>query len=130
MRIDTKMVNDNTDKLYAAAKVVETYFKATYQGDMSAVRAVFHETATITGFLGDEFVVFSVDEFIALLSGREAPAAKNEPYDKRIIAVDVSERIATVKTYNLVGDTYFTDKINLALFNGQWKIINKLFATN
>ena len=121
-------MNDASLEISAAAQVVENYFQATYHGDMDAIRAVFHEAATIVGFIDDEFYVFSVDEFITRLSQYPSSAESKEKYDKRIVAVGLDKQIATVTTHNLVGDRYFTDKINVAFCDGKWKIIYKLFT--
>ena len=70
-----------------------------------------------------------MDEFIHNVMNRPIAAKAGEKYDKCVLAVDVTDKIARVKARNLVGDTFFIDQMNVACINGSWVIINKLFTS-
>jgi uncharacterized protein YyaL (SSP411 family) len=50
--------------------VVEAYFHATYNGDAGGIKKVFHEVATISGYIEDEFYTWTVDQFVANIAGQ------------------------------------------------------------
>jgi ketosteroid isomerase-like protein len=112
-----------------AKHVVEAYFQATYHGDAEEIKKVFHERATVSGYVGDAFYSWTVDEFVNNITSRPIAANCDEIYDKQVLAVDVTDRIARVKARNLVSDTYFIDQMNVACVDGVWLIINKLFTS-
>lgn len=109
-------------------EVVTMYFKGTYNGDSGLLNKAFHPDARITGIINNEPIDWSVSDFIARVTAQPTAAAKEEKYDKEIIAIDKTKNAAIVKSRVVVGPLVFFDYITLLKINNSWVIRNKSFT--
>lgn len=108
---------------------IDNYFQGTYRADAGLLRDAFHPAARICGFIGEQYVDMSLDEFVERVCHAGADSLHTKKYDKKIISMDIQDTIAVVKAKVLVDETYFIDFINLVLQDGRWFIRHKAFVS-
>lgn len=117
----------NTTAEAAARVPLEIYLKAHATGDGTHLRQAFLPTAHIEGIRNDKFTSWTVNEYAANFSGKPSP---EEPQRKRWIEkleVTGTAAIATLRfDYPKVK---ITDYMVLIKDNGEWKIANKVYAS-
>jgi hypothetical protein len=108
-------------------KVVECYFKGTFEGDRKMLEECFHPMAHITGHYNEQAIDLCLGDFIKRVLQQQAEGV-NKVYDKSIISIDVQQEVAVVKAKVRVGDDFFIDYLSLMTFDHQWKIRHKVFT--
>ena len=101
-------------------EVLLNYIKGTYESHIPLLRACFHESAKMTGYLGD-----------TLVDGTPEPLGK-EPYEAEIQFIHITGRTASAAVHEtgFRGNTCLTDYFQLLkLEDGSWKIVSKTFTT-
>ncbi|MEO8634036.1 MAG: nuclear transport factor 2 family protein [Gemmatimonadales bacterium] len=64
----------------------------------------------------------------AWYAGFAKSAGKEEPGDLRIIALEVTNDVASVKVLEEYPDSRYTDYLSLVRFDGQWWIVSKIYT--
>lgn len=108
----------------AIQKVVGNYLEGARSGKGAAMKPAFHDAATIYGYVG-------ADLFGGPIQGLYDWNDQNGPakdIQARYTHLDVVGTCASVRvdTDNWTGHR-FTDFFNLVKFDGQWKIVSKVF---
>jgi len=108
----------------AITKVVGNYLEGARSGKGAAMKPAFHDAATIYGYVGK-------DLFGGPIQGLYDWNDQNGPakdIQARYTNIDVVGTCASVRvdTDNWTGHR-FTDFFNLVKFDGQWKIVSKVF---
>ena len=106
---------------------VQHYFDGMYHRDLGLLRKAFHPRAYLFGHLNGKFVHISLDQWLDMVESRPVPAESGEPYDMKIVALDVTGQVATVKVADLYRGLRFTDYLSLAKVDDAWVIVNKTF---
>lgn len=108
-------------------QVIEQYLAGGRSGRADDMRPVFHEHATVHGYIGGELFGGPIQLLFDWVDGNDG-ATGIELTDS---AVDVANTIATVRLEldNWAGHR-FTDQFTLLKIDGQWKIISKVFHTH
>lgn len=104
--------------------VLEQYMNAARSGNGEAMKRVFHNKASIFGYVGDDIFADPIQHFF-VWNENNGPAVDLEGLIADIDLVD------TVATARLELDNWtgldFTDLFTLMKFDGEWKIMNKVF---
>jgi len=120
------MNQENTD-LDLIAQTVQLYFNGMYQGDVESLREAFHPEAYLFGYLGKDFMHISAKDWFKAVDNRPIPFIEGEEYDMKIVSMDVTGEVATVKVADLYMGLQFTDYLTLSKIDGNWVIVNKAF---
>jgi len=114
---------DNDDHVGIAA-LMQNYIEGGRMGSVDTLRPIFHELATICGYVGPDLFAGPIEMFYDWHAGN-GPAADLEVGDMRI---DVEGTAASVRIDldNWTGHR-FTDFFTLVKVNGQWQIMSKVF---
>jgi len=113
-------------KQAAIRAAVEHYFKGHATGDGSHFAKVFHPDAKLFWIGGDGSVMQRTSaDYIRGASGR--PAADEAQRRRRIVSIDVTGTIATVKVELDYPSAKFTDYFSMVEDKGQWWIVNKTY---
>ena len=104
--------------------VMQTYIEGGRTGSVDTLRPIFHELATICGYVGADLFAGPIEMFYNW-HAENGPASDLETGDIRI---DVEGTAATVRIEldNWTGHR-FTDFFSLARIDGQWQIMSKVF---
>jgi hypothetical protein len=109
------------------SKAIQPYLDGAKAGRGDVMKASFHESATVYGYLGDTLVQGPI-QLIYDWTDSLGPAPKINP---RIVRVDVAGTTANARVEVDHWQTYrFTDTFNLMKINGKWLIVNKIFHTH
>lgn len=112
----------------AVRAVIESYVNACRSGDVMALRALFHEEASMSGFLGGNAIAGTPEPFFEAVAQNPAPRAAGLSYEATIESVSVHGRIGTAELHEqgYLGMN-FVNHFQLLLLDGQWYITAKLF---
>lgn len=121
----------NFKEAEAVKALMERYFDAVYRADIPMLKTIFHENASMNGYLGPDMLVGSPEPFFADLSSK--PSMAQEKTDCRYVikSLQVTGNIAAV---TLLVDQFFgavsiEDHFHLLKADGEWKILCKTFTT-
>src|SRR6056297_218245 len=104
--------------------LIATYIEGGRSGNNDTLRPIFHELATICGYVGPDLFAGPIEMFYDW-HAENGPAAELIAGDMRI---DVEDSAATVRVEldNWTGHR-FTDFFTLVRIDGQWQIMSKVF---
>lgn len=114
----------------AVRALITSYVDACHRGDVMALRALFHDSASLSGYLADNVVSGAPDPFFDAVAGNPAPDEAGLRYDAVIESVVVNRRIATavLSERGYLGMD-FINHFQLLYTGGQWYITAKLFES-
>ena len=107
---------------------IQTYFDSMYESSADRVRAAFHPSARITGYLEDGLHEMTVDDFAGFVASQQpSPKAKGESPRLEILSIDIAGSTATARIRDDYLGLTFLDSLSLIETDGRWSIYNKLF---
>lgn len=111
----------------AIRDVVQLCLDGEATGDVEKLGAAFHEDARMFGSLAGERYDVPISELMSMSASAPADTGK---YRSRVLAVHHTDdaALAIVAEEGYWGTVSFIDYLALARIDGQWKIVNKLFA--
>jgi protease I len=121
---------DASSELTSIVKTVQSYFDGMHFGDTSRLRSVFHPDACLFGYYHGDFSRMPFEDWMAEVEGMDKPSETGEVFDMAIVAVDVSGPTAQVKAAELYAGARYSVYLSLALIDGNWKVINKLYHSD
>ena len=113
-------------------EVLLNYIKGTYESHIPLLRSCFHESAKMTGYLGDTLVDGTPEPFFEDMASGPSMALGKEPYEAEIQFIPITGRTASAAVHEtgFRGNTCLTDYFQLLkLEDGSWKIVSKTFTT-
>jgi hypothetical protein len=112
------------DDIRQIEAVMQAYIEGGRTGSIDTLRPIFHELATICGYVGPDLFAQPIEQFYAWHQ-ENGPAADLEAGDFQI---DIEGTAATVRIEldNWTGHR-FTDFFTLVKIEGQWQIMSKVF---
>jgi len=87
----------------------------------------FFDSAMITGQTDGRFTEMDLDTFVDVAASQGSVQAAGEPFDMRIVSLDVTGNAAIVKVTDHYIGCDFIDYLALLKKDGQWRIYNKLW---
>jgi len=103
---------------------MQTYMEGARSGSIDKLRPIFHELATICGYVGPDLFAGPIEMFYEWHkeNGAAAHVEAGEP------AIDIEGTAATVRIEldNWTGHR-FTDFFTLVKVDGRWQIMSKVF---
>ena len=111
------------------AKALQPYFDGFYNGDVVALRRIFHPACHLynagEGRLADD----NMETVYARVANRASPASNGEPRHDAILGIDISSPVCALARVRIaIGARLFTDYLNLLKIDGEWRIIAKVFS--
>ena len=115
-------------KTSTAEAAVQLYIEGVASGDTTTLGAAFHADAHVFGALGGQRVDIPAADMIAMLA--EQPADIDGSFDASIQSLEIhgDVAVATIAEENFWGTVSFIDVFSLACFDGDWKIVSKVFT--
>jgi hypothetical protein len=110
-------------------EVIAQYFGGIYRGDILKLQAIFDDNAIIYGDMNNKVPYCKpVYEYLEGVKARKSPSELGEAFAMKIISIEILGRVAMVKAHvPMLGYNYY-DFLSLTTIEGNWKIVNKLFA--
>ena len=114
--------------IQAIAKLAQDYFDALYSGDAYLFAKIFHPQAGLYCNHDNEFVTMTVADYVELVRGRSNPVDRNEARNDEVLAIiQETPTTAVLRTREVFLPKLFTDELTLMKFEGEWKIIAKIW---
>ncbi len=110
--------------------IVETvtdYFLGMYESDIERLKRAFAEEALVIGYYQGFKSFLTLDQFADFVKGAPVPKENGEPYDMKIVSLDITVNVAVVKVEDLYQGLKFTDYLSLLKIEEKWLIVNKTF---
>lgn len=114
----------NIDDIDQITRVIQHYIDGAKSGKGDDMKPAFHAEATIYGYIGPDLFGGPIQGLFDW-NDENGPASDIQT---RIVNINITETIASVQleTDNWTGHR-FTDLFNLVKFDGEWKIVSKVF---
>ncbi|MEM7545876.1 MAG: nuclear transport factor 2 family protein [Pseudomonadota bacterium] len=118
---------NHVDDAAAVEAVMNEYIAGTRNRDVPRLKAIFHEKAVMTGYLGPDLLVGGPEPFYGALEANEV----GDDYAAHVAEVSITGATAQGRIVedNLIGFSFVND-FHLIKTDGAWKIISKLFHHN
>lgn len=114
----------------AIEKATQTYFDGLYEGDAEKLASVFHPTSVLTFEQDGKLVELTRDQWLDGVRSRPSSKAKGLAREDAILLFDQSSpTTAFVKVKCQIPPRYFTDYLSFVKIDGEWKVAQKVFAT-
>ncbi|PHZ86498.1 nuclear transport factor 2 family protein [Paremcibacter congregatus] len=108
----------------AITAIIETYFMGLHHGDVPQLKSIFHQDT----WLKAPGVRRSLKQWLEAVADRPVPAQQNRPFNFKILSIDVVQDQAMVKIHCPLFDYNYIDFLGLLKEQGQWLIVNKMYA--
>jgi hypothetical protein len=112
------------DEIDAITRLIENYIEGARTGKGDTMKPAFSEDATVHGYVGPDLFAAPIQ---GLYDWNDSNGAATG-IEVRISSIDV---VGTCASARLDMDNWtghrFTDFFNLLKFDGEWKIVNKVF---
>lgn len=112
-------------------ELIDNYFLAVENADTTTLKKIFHEKASMYGYLGDTPVLGTPEIFYADLESK--PSMKEQDIHCTMVLknIDIHNNVATASIFvdNFYGASQVLDLFHLIKLNNEWKIICKTFTT-
>lgn len=101
---------------------IQFYFEGWATGDTGKIGKAMHSTCHLKSFRDGKFNDMNRAEYLSRFKPRPRP----EGLTTRIVALDITENIASAKTEIDTGKDVFTDYFNLIKTDEGWFIVDKI----
>jgi hypothetical protein len=107
---------------------MQLYFDGLYFSDIDRLARVFAADSRYVCATDGEIVNLGMEDYLPMVAGREAPAARNEQRHDKIVSIDVAgPETALVLARCAIGPRHFTDYLSFIKTTEGWRIIAKVF---
>jgi Putative lumazine-binding len=108
--------------------VLQLYFDGLHHSDTKRLARVFHPKALYATAVGDQPIVWRMDEYFPVVDARPAPAASGQARTDRVLSIEMIGPVtALAKVECSIGPRHFTDVLTLIHVDGRWQVISKVF---
>ena len=108
--------------------VVQLYIDSMNESNSDKVKQAFHSNAKVVGYLHDDFMEMSTDDFANFVGAQQpSPKEKGENVVFEILSCEVQGATASVKVRDKYLGISFLDTLSFISIDNEWKIYNKLF---
>lgn len=114
----------NTDDATQIRQLMHAYAKGARNGNNDTLRPIFHELATICGYVGPDLFAGPIEMFYDWHS-ENGPAADAQ-FDEPAIDMEGTTASVRIEIHNWTGHR-FTDFFTLVKIDGHWQILSKVF---
>lgn len=112
------------DSFSEISSIMQQYFDGLHHGDVDKLAAIFDSRCQLQA----PGMRLSRDEWFARVATRNSPASRHDPYEYRILSIDIQGSQAMVQVDCPLLGNRFTDYLSLMHENGRWQIVNKMYA--
>jgi hypothetical protein len=113
---------------HAILAVLADYFNGLYTGDTALLRSVFHPDAALFAEIAGQSYHKRLEDYLAGVEKRQSPEELGEPYQMKVLSVDVTCNIATARVHVPAHGFNFYNYLSLLRSEGVWGIVNKIFC--
>lgn len=119
-----KSENINLNDFDVITSIVQKYFNGLYHGDVALLTSIFHQDA----WLKAPSIRRSLSSWLVDVASRPIPAQQGLAFEFKLLSVDIVQDQAMVKIHCPLFDFNYIDFLGLLKEQGQWLIVNKMYA--
>ena len=108
----------------SVTRIVRDYFDGLHNGDVSKLRAIFHQDA----FLKAPGSRHSLEQWLAAVASRPTPSKQGRDYGFKLLSIDLIKDQAMVKLECPLFEHRYIDFLGLLKEDGRWRIVNKMYT--
>jgi len=112
----------------AVLDLTHAYLRAVYEGDVAALKEVFHEGARVEDTATGAFRSRSAAEYIQAVGSRQSPKAAGEAFTMAPLSIEVHGDSASVTADLRFLGNHYVNILAMAIVEGRWRIVHKLFS--
>lgn len=112
------------DDYDAIIDLLNAYFDGLYEGNVDALRTIFHDDAWLKG---NDYRK-TRDEWLEAVANRPIPSVEGMEYNFNIQSLEIVGDQAMAKVDVPLLAAHFIDFLGLLKEDGEWKIVNKMFT--
>ena len=118
------------ETLYPAiSEALRPYFDGLYDGDVEAMRRVFHPACRLYAAPGGELRQLDMDSYYDSVRNRPSPRALGQVRHDAILSIAASgEGAATAVLRTARAPRLYTDFLSLLRIDGRWQIVAKTYS--
>ena len=105
-------------------RIVQDYFDGLHNGDVSKLRAIFHQDAILKASGSRR----GLEQWLGAVASRPIPSQQGGSYDFKLLSIEVIKDQAMVKLECPLFEHRYIDFLGLLKEDGRWKIVNKMYA--
>jgi hypothetical protein len=109
----------------AVTAVIEQYFRGIQTGDTVLLGQTFHPDALLFGDINGTPYAKTRNEYLSGVANRVSPEKSGQPFEAKILSVDLINSIATAKLNVRMYHFHYYNFLTLHEIDGNWLIVNK-----
>lgn len=110
--------------------LLQAYFEGLHQCDLAILQDIFHADMRYINTVEDDYMNYSVSEYLSIIRHRQSPASQGETMSGQINAIHICDtHIAFAQVTMTMLQRHYVDYLTLIWQDSQakWKIISKVF---
>jgi Putative lumazine-binding len=113
---------------FAIVDLLKRYYDALYRCDTALLATVFHANAQYFTASSGELLHLDMHSYFPIVEQRTSPESAGEPYIFSIDSIELAGAVTAIARMrsSMLGKD-FIDLLSLIQFEGEWKIIAKVF---
>jgi hypothetical protein len=104
------------------------YFKALYEGDVSALRKILNPGTLLFGDVKGQPYAKTLDVYLDAVKNRQSPKDSGKPFKGTIRSVEVINSIAIAKVNVKMYDFNYDEFLSFHKIDNRWMIVNKMIS--
>lgn len=118
----TAQQGNSTSDVQQIETVINWYFDGWGTGDTTKLGKAMHSSCQLKYFNGNKFSVISRADYLS----RSKPHTRPDSLITRLVSLDITGNIASVKAEIITATDIFTDYFNMIKTDVQWFIVDKV----
>jgi hypothetical protein len=123
--LNTNNMETTTNSKEAITAVINHYFQGIQLGDTAILGQTFHKDALLFGDINGEPYAKTRNEYLSGVANRVSPEKSGQPFEAKILSVDVINSIAIAKLNVRMYTFNYYNFLTLHETEGKWLIVNK-----
>jgi hypothetical protein len=126
-KTNTPMEDPKQDSI-AISRVLETYFKGIYTGDIELLKTVYYPGTLLFGDVKGQPYAKTLEQYLDGVAHRQSPKDSGKPFKSEIIGIDVVNSIAVARVRVKMYDFNYQEFLSFHKLDNHWLIVNKMIS--
>jgi hypothetical protein len=122
------MQTQQTDSVAIARILENEYFRGIYEGDVPALRNIYHPGTLLFGDVKGQPYAKTLPEYLDGVQHRQSPKDSGKPFKGSILEIKVVNTIAVAEVKVKMYDFHYHEFLSFHQLNGKWLIVNKMIS--
>jgi hypothetical protein len=125
---DHTVMEDSTADNAAIIRVLNNYFKAINEGDVTLLASTFYPGTLLFGDVKGQPYAKTLQAYVDGVRNRTSPRDSGKPFKGTITSIDVINSIAVAKLNVRMFEFNYHEFLSLHKISGSWFIVNKMLT--